>query len=256
MRPEADSLDRLYHEEVRKCTRCQEHQEIQRQSREESTIKKFMLHWLPYRRGGPPFAFVLLGMEPSFSGVREGVEYPREGGFHGGLRFAISKYLLQDPQRESFLITNMGKCTIAGNLCRQTRCFRWKKCGPFLEREVRLAEPSLGSTVFIGIGRDPIRFIRGHHSLYGGFFQGRPIYYLTHYSPRNQWIFQRFARENVHGFQEFSAQTSTEFGQFLTEESADEDLESFQSNPERDLSRLFKWSHEMSEIRKLRVADR
>jgi hypothetical protein len=242
-------LHKLYFEEIKVCDRCHRCPEIGKLAKEDlSVTRRFMLHWLPCKRGEPPFRYVFLALEPSFTAIREGEEYPQEGGFHGGLRFAIRRFLFQKEDEESYLITNVGKCTIAGKLAKKTRWFRWEKCSSYLVKECNAVEALSGSVVYIAVGRDPIRFIASHQNLYSGFFTHRKIHRLLHYSPQNDRRFRKFAMEHESEYQEFSDQAATALENFLRGEEAGKDLQRFQDDRNRELSRVFMWSYQMREI--------
>jgi hypothetical protein len=182
-------------------------------------------------------------MEPSATGVREGDEYPQEGGFHAGLLFAIRKYLLSDPERESFLITNMAKCTIGGDLCKRTRSFRWNKCSRFLELEIdRAQEPT---TQLISIGKAQISYLNRNRAV-----RDRKIHYVTHYSPQTRDNFCKYAEQRSDEFVAFCEEASEEFRVYLEHSNATYELRQLSTDSLTSVARLFKWRDEMQQIKR------
>jgi hypothetical protein len=193
----------------------------------------------------PPFAYVLIAMEPSLP-VRLEEKYPQLGTFNGALQFAIRKFLVANDASPSYLITNMAKCSIAVSVAQKTRNDRWEACAWSVKEELKLAGAGSGRTCIIAIGREAQNFLQ-RHDPYPAVVGGE-VHYITHYSDWCNPIFGEFASEHAAEFREFCALYEETYRQFRSEP---EFYERFDQVPAGDLQRLFKWSHEMGKTKRV-----
>ena len=245
-----NELHALY-EEVRTCEKCR------KGCKKIETLPKeaFRYCWHPYGFGEPPFAFMFFAYEPSFSGEMPSVIYPEYTPFNEPLQFAIRKFLLT-PGRQTFYITNMAKCSIAGELAESTRDYRFTTCRWVLLRELRMAQRDTAPPEFVSIGLDPRnfieRFIRSDPNAYEGIFRGRTIHRITHYSIQNVNLrFKRYAKDQAAEYEQFCVEVQEEYADFLKQNFEWHLIKG--SIPDGDLQTLFFWSHnekEMPTIRK------
>ncbi len=186
--------------------------------------------------GHPPVAWILIAWEPSFAAVRPDEEYPQPGRFNEPLQFAVRTFLAPG---ESYLITNMAKCTIrTGPLCNQTGGTRFELCKPWLVREIELIANN--QTRLVSVGTKPINFSSGFVCGERQ-FAGR----ITHYSPRAWPHFRAHARAHDAEYREFRDETLDQYRSFCRDELPDYAVD---RAIETDMVRLFKWKREMGEI--------
>ena len=203
----------------------------------------FIFHWLPYWRGNAPLRYVLLGWEPpSFKYHRlwAGETY-EEGNFSFPLQFFIGEYLTAGDAEVGVLITNMAQCSMeTGSLCNRTRESRFTTCYQHLERMILEATRGDARWSAISIGQAPIRFLERHQQLREKVFGDRVIFQLTHYSPRCNRYFRKFALDHKVDFDKFSSDVSTRYEKFL----GGRNSSSSETTRQSEVERIFKWRYE------------
>ncbi len=234
-----------------KCTKCRQMiPEIGNLNEDQ-----FKFHWRPYLRGMPPLHFVFLGWEPSWPTWQ--VNSEAEGGFNEPLQFAIRKFLASNVSEVRFLITNMAQCSMkTGELCSSTREARFSACSDFLKKAVQLAvdETRREPTRIVAIGWQPLLFLKNHPRLLQDILHGDKLHRITHYSPRCNPHFHRFATERNYEFHAFSEAMRSEYENFIKYGESGEFANYWEhyakpGQSERDLQRIFKWKYEFEDFR-------
>jgi hypothetical protein len=214
------------------------------------SASEFKFHWQPYLRGKLPLRYVFLGWEPSWPPTWDKID---EGTFSKPLQFAIREFLLAGSPETGFLITNMAQCSMkTGVLCNETREVRFRTCSEFLKEQVRLASHTTNEISLISIGREPMHFLQTHSDLYKMIVGDHSLHRITHYSPRCNPHFHRFAKERSREFEEFMGRIRPKYEQFIQEGDFSDHWDWYTDNPANSRSefqRLFKWQCEMRDIR-------
>ena len=233
-------IDRI-NEDISNCTLCHGHPIIA------PLVQQglFAYHWEPYWQSYGGLEYVFLGWEPSTRYVVEPWQPRTVGTFNASLNFAIQEYL-----SNSYLITNMAKCTMrTGQVCDDTREFRFKNCAPFLTRELSLVNAPAHRPKVVSIGRSsgrsPQWFIHHHPEIYANVFDGATIHCITHYSPQNEPRLRRFAAQDRAGYEQFQNSIREKYADWLKKSE-----HWGNDNPcEGEFFRMFKWRAEMEAIR-------
>jgi hypothetical protein len=166
------------------------------------------------------------------------------------LQFFIRSFLFKPSQQPSFLVTNMAKCSIATKLAHPTQTKRWKACFQFLTREFAAARAQGAEPIVISVGLAPKRFLEKNPDLLQALSLKAGIHRITHYSPRNNARFSRFAAERKMQFDAFVERMRAPYETFI--KSGDNGKFSshwteYERRPESDFQRLFKWKRELQE---------
>lgn len=239
-----ERYDALYRQ-VANCDHCCEDAKI----RELHSKGEFKYRWEPWRVGAPPYKLILIAMEPN-SGYEPNESYPQPGAFNEPLRFAVNCFLLPARQCEGYLITNLAKCSMPVHEARQTESYRYETCAPFLRSEIEYARPD---SWLISIGKTPKDFVDAHRNLYG--LDDRRIHCIRHYGFMNTNRFLKYAEAKSAEYEAFGKEHGPQYEAFLRGEGREDQARNFISNPDYDLSRIFKYSHQMTEIAEIEAAD-
>jgi len=239
--------ERLY-EEISACRKCSDGcNTIEALHR----AGKFGFHWKSYWYGAAPLEYVFLAWEPTLQDAKRyaGEQQP-VCPFNEPLHFAIRTFL----SCSRYLITNTAKCSIQTGPTRdETKTFRCTECSVFLMREMELAKAGGSIPTIVAVGKELRDFIQQHQDLYRTII-GEHVHVITHFGKMASPHFSKFATQREAEFRDFRETIGKEYEAWLSDPQGGGGefwwrQEAFERNPNLDLWRLFRWSHEMRAIR-------
>lgn len=232
--------------DVERCPLCRTHiGDIAGLSKDEFRFDWLSFHCCPCHSFPPPVhnsvRLVVVTMEPPKPGQRQ-EPTPVMGGFRP-LKYALARLLLAQ-STDGFLVSNVGKCSLAVKMAKPTMQQRWKLCCQFLRRETDaltnagLLRPDF---VLLSIGNDPLSFLNSEPSMRN--FSDRCLGLVTHYGAHKYGKFE-IASSDKAAFAQFRVQHEADYRSFVKKH-VPWDLPKLDRELTRDMEILFKWDRQM-----------